>query len=73
MAQVDVMFRESGDMPVVLLDDVMSELDRGRQENISMNMKKAQIILTGTEKTGPISEGARYYLVENGQITLTPT
>ena len=50
MAQVDVMAAETGDIPVLLLDDVMSELDRGRQANLSLNMKNAQTFMTGTER-----------------------
>ena len=53
MAQIDVMAVETGDVPVLLLDDVMSELDRSRQENLSVNMKTAQTFITGTERYAP--------------------
>lgn len=70
-AQVDVMTAEIGDTPVMLLDDVMSELDRGRQKNISDNMKRAQTFITGTERyaaAGPERETA-YFFIENGKFS----
>jgi DNA replication and repair protein RecF len=72
MAQVDVMVRETGDNPVLLLDDVMSELDRGRQDNISQNMKNAQLFLTGTDINAPAGADSRFFRVESGRISLTP-
>ena len=76
MAQVDVMSAETGETPVLLLDDVMSELDRNRRDNISTNMKNAQIFITGTEPyargLSPTAEDlseAMYFLVDNGQIS----
>jgi DNA replication and repair protein RecF len=70
MAQVDVMAGETGDSPVLLLDDVMSELDRGRQENLSANMKSAQTFITGTERYSPVNPagGTSCFYVEGGQI-----
>ena len=61
MAQVDVMKEETGDMPVLLLDDVMSELDRERQDNLILNMKKTQTILTGTEQFLAEGRGEKEY------------
>ena len=74
MAQVDVMKEETGEIPVLLLDDVMSELDRERQENLSENMKSAQTFLTGTEKYSfnVVNEdhaevyNRKYFYVNNG-------
>ena len=49
MAQVDVMAEESEDMPVLLLDDVMSELDAARQGNLVTRMRATQTFLTGAD------------------------
>ena len=86
MAQVDVMTDETGDTPVLLLDDVMSELDRQRQDNLSLNMKNAQTFMTGTErhiimnkdgdchkitkKGGDVEPHALFYRVENGRMEI---
>ncbi|MCL2057599.1 MAG: DNA replication/repair protein RecF [Oscillospiraceae bacterium] len=75
MAQVDVMADETGDYPVLLLDDVMSELDGSRRENLSENMKNAQTIITGVERYAPpgsTSIEASYFNVKNGQINQSP-
>ena len=71
MAQVDVMTAEIGETPVLLLDDVMSELDAGRRLNISTNMKNSQTFITGTERyTGDnLFSTVAYFLVDNGQIS----
>ena len=76
MAQVDIMKEETGDMPILLLDDVMSELDRERQENLTQNMKETQIFMTGTEQylfDGWAKEEAEelsphYFRVESGTV-----
>ena len=74
MAQMDVMAEETGDVPVLLLDDVMSELDGGRRRNISLNMKSAQTFMTGAERGDPAdgAPGARYFRVERGAATPSP-
>ena len=75
MAQVDVMADEIGEMPVMLLDDVMSELDRRRQVNLSSHIKDLQIFISGAERYTSAIDGndsdnmnARYYCIEKGQI-----
>lgn len=40
----------SGDYPVFLFDDVLSELDSGRREYLLSNLKEKQVILTCCEK-----------------------
>ena len=79
MSQVDVMAHETGDTPVLLLDDVMSELDQGRRGNLSANMKSAQVFVTGTDRYEPgagactqyeerpgSASGIYYFLVQGG-------
>ena len=74
MAQVDVMAEETGDVPVLLLDDVMSELDRSRQDNLSVHMKSAQTIITGTERYMPAkktesTEQINYFTIMDGGVS----
>jgi len=72
MAQVDVMAEETGDIPVLLLDDVMSELDRTRQENLSSHMKTSQTFITGAERYSPKKKSESsiimYFNVVDGKI-----
>jgi len=68
MAQVDVMEEETGDIPVLLLDDVMSELDGGRQINLLKNMKSAQTFISGTDKNIFETSGTKYFHIKAGRL-----
>lgn len=48
MAEVGIILEHTGEMPVLLLDDVMSELDDFRQEYLIRNIKDMQVIITCT-------------------------
>jgi len=50
LAQRDLMEKESGEMPVLLLDDVLSELDPGRQDFVLNQITKGQVFITCCEK-----------------------
>lgn len=72
LAELELMFRETGEYPVVLLDDVMSELDQTRRSFLlSILNKKAQTIVTTTnlasfeEKT---RQEATIFRIEAGTI-----
>ena len=49
LAQRELMKRESGEMPVLLLDDVLSELDAGRQDFVLNQIKEGQVFITCCE------------------------
>jgi len=49
MAELNMLKSFFGEMPVLLLDDVLSELDIDRQSYILNNIKDAQVIITCTE------------------------
>ena len=50
LAQRELMAKESGEMPVLLLDDVLSELDAGRQDFVLNQITKGQVFITCCEK-----------------------
>jgi DNA replication and repair protein RecF len=52
LAESDLMLEESGERPVILLDDVLSELDPERQEALTsaVAVMNAQIIVTATDE-----------------------
>ena len=50
LAQRELMARESGEMPVLLLDDVLSELDSGRQDFVLNQISQGQVFITCCEK-----------------------
>lgn len=65
LGEVGLFEKESGEYPVLLLDDVLSELDEGRREVLLGIAKKAQTLITCTEFEG---EGAdRMIAVSDGK------
>ena len=48
--EADLIFRETGKKPVVLLDDVFSELDNTRQKCLVRNFKDNQVIITSVDE-----------------------
>ena len=50
LAEKDLFFIEKEEMPVLLLDDVMSELDGYRREYLYEKLKNCQILITCTDK-----------------------
>ncbi len=49
LAQRELMRRESGEEPVLLLDDVLSELDSGRQDFVLNQISQGQVFITCCE------------------------
>ncbi len=49
LAQRALMGRESGELPVLLLDDVLSELDPGRQDFVLNQISQGQVFITCCE------------------------
>lgn len=73
---IEMVESASGESPVVILDDVDSELDRARSERLfsALVSKPRQIIVTGTEGPSPQlinSEGLRTLTVSQGLVTTT--
>ena len=51
MAEIEIMRQITGEFPVLLLDDVMSELDEKRKEKLIEAISgKIQTFITGTEE-----------------------
>lgn len=69
IAEVELIYKETEEYPVLLLDDIMSELDSMRQEYILKNIKNMQIILTCTDsQMFDEKENKKIIEVENGRI-----
>lgn len=70
LAEIDLIYRETGEYPILLLDDVMSELDQKRRQNLLEEIDgKIQTFITGTDKINSIDQvtKSRYY-VQAGSI-----
>lgn len=68
IAEVNVIYDEIGEYPILLLDDFMSELDDSRRKNFLNNIKNTQVILTGTEKIELDNSDYSVYNIKNGNI-----
>lgn len=56
LAEMELLGRESGEYPVLLLDDVLSELDGGRQAKLIDKIKAYQTIITCTHLPDDVRE-----------------
>ncbi len=68
LAELNVIYDEIGEYPILLLDDFMSELDEERRKNFLNNIKNTQVILTGTEKIDLPNLEYNLYNVKKGEI-----
>ena len=68
LAELNVIYEEIGEYPILLLDDFMSELDEKRRTNFLKNIENTQVILTGTEKIDLSNVEYNLYNVKKGEI-----
>ncbi|NLM39321.1 MAG: DNA replication/repair protein RecF [Firmicutes bacterium] len=72
LAEMELIYQETGEYPVVLLDDVMSELDKSRREFlVELLNKKAQTVITTTHLgsfTQDILADAAVFRIDAGKI-----
>jgi DNA replication and repair protein RecF len=61
------MGRESGEIPVLLLDDVLSELDPGRQDFVLNQISQGQVFITCCEP-GRFTKLGRTIEIHKGAI-----
>jgi DNA replication and repair protein RecF len=74
LAEIEIVREKKGYPPVLLLDDVLSELDKGRQDYLLHSIEGLQTIITstGAENAGGgylRKEGAKIFCVEGGDIS----
>ena len=74
LAEIEIVREEKGHPPVLLLDDVLSELDKGRQNYLLNSIEGLQVIITSTgaeNTTGGYlrKKNTRVFGVENGVIS----
>ena len=60
LSELQVIYDDIGEYPILLLDDFMSELDENRKQNFLKNIKDVQVIITCTEKIK--LENLEYYM-----------
>ena len=69
LAERDMFFDDSGEYPLLLLDDVLSELDAKRQDFVLNRIETGQVLITccEPEKLAQV-EGGKLFAVENGTV-----
>jgi DNA replication and repair protein RecF len=71
LAEIQIIKNEKNTNPVLLLDDVLSELDEKRQSFLLESIKDIQVIITCTGVEDIIkkyNEGAKIFFVKNGNV-----
>ncbi len=70
LSEIEIVKAETGEYPILLLDDVMSELDEGRQRELIKSLGNVQIFVTMTEIPELLKEDikdGRIFYVEGGK------
>ena len=67
LAQRELMAREWGEQPVLLLDDVLSELDQGRQDFVLNQIVSGQVFITCCEP-GRFTKLGKTIEIEKGHV-----
>jgi DNA replication and repair protein RecF len=71
LSGLEIMKRHKSEPPVLLLDDVLSELDDERQKMLVKSIRGAQVLLTCTSLSGLKNAGAlemKVYVCKNGTL-----
>ncbi len=72
LSELEFLRSETGEYPILLLDDVMSELDRKRRGQLMefIRRERIQTLITATDEAYfPAERIGRYYRVQAGRIT----
>ena len=68
LAELQVIYDEIGEYPILLLDDFMSELDNKRKKSFLENIENIQVVITCTEKMNAENLEFTTFNVVNGEI-----
>jgi len=70
LAEIDIMKEESGEYPVLLLDDVLSELDDKRKEYLIESIENVQTFITCTDRRffQKNIENTSFFYIDSGTV-----
>ena len=68
MAELDIIYDEIGEYPILLLDDFMSELDEKRRKHLLEKIENIQVIITCTDKIKLENKNILIYNVKDGKV-----
>ena len=70
LSELQVIYDEIGENPILLLDDFMSELDEFRRTSFLENIKDTQVIITCTDKIELKENDVKMFNIKNGEIKI---
>ncbi len=71
LAEIKLIYEETEEVPILLLDDVLSELDSSRQKYLINSLKDVQLFITTTEISEFLKESLKenyIFEVSNGKV-----
>ncbi len=68
LSELEIIYDEIGEYPILLLDDFMSELDSKRRENLLKSISNTQILITCTDEFTISNKMCKTYFVNNGNV-----
>lgn len=69
LAEADLLFEKTGERPVILLDDVMSELDMSRRDYLLNHLNDRQVFITCCDpETVKLMESGKGFKIEGGTV-----
>ncbi len=68
LSELEIIYDEIGEYPILLLDDFMSELDSKRRENFLKSISNAQILITCTDEFTIDNKMCKTYFVNSGKV-----
>ena len=68
LSECEIIKEKTGEMPPILLDDILSELDEKRRHLFIENIKNTQVIITCTDKEFLKGMEGYYFKVEKGTV-----
>ena len=69
LSELNIVYDEIGEYPILLLDDFMSELDSKRRNHFLEKIKNTQVIITCTDKINIENKNILIYNVKDGKVT----
>ncbi|MDW7668628.1 MAG: DNA replication/repair protein RecF [Bacillota bacterium] len=73
LSEIDIIREEKKDNPIVLLDDVLSELDNKRRSHLLKYIEEVQTIITSTDDSDLLNlleeKDKKIFYINNGKIT----
>lgn len=67
IAQTEAVYSVKKTYPIILLDDIMSELDKNRRDYFAGKIKDKQVIITCTDRDNT-QKDAKYFYVKSGNV-----